>query len=130
MRNLKIKSSQKQTQLIRQNHTMCREDTTLTQAMHKRRESGDIKLVLCIPLMLCESETQQEIMHRWKLSLEGCKSSGLLMIPRSELAEIPYLNALTSSRWLPSPVSQKSYKLSLVRSGTTIDVIDGITVLP
>ena len=28
---------------------------------HKRTGSGNIQLVLCIPLMLCESETQQEI---------------------------------------------------------------------
>ena len=67
-----------------QNYTMCREDTTLTQAMHEMRGYGDIKLVLCIPLMLSESVSQQE-----KLSLEGCNSSGLLMIPRNKLAEIP-----------------------------------------
>ena len=69
-----------------QNYAMCREDTTLTQAMHEMRGSGDIKLVLCIPLMLSESVSQQE-----KLSLEGCNSSGLLMIPRNKLAEIPTL---------------------------------------
>ena len=74
------------TQLICQNYTMCREDTTLTQAMHEMRGSGDIKLVLCIPLMLSESVSQQE-----KLSLERCKSSGLLMISRNKLAKIPTL---------------------------------------
>ena len=73
------------TQLICQNYTMCREDTTLTQAMHEMRGSGDIKLVLCISLMLSKSVSQQE-----KLSLEGCNSSGLL-ISRNKLAEIPTL---------------------------------------
>lgn len=57
-----------------------------TQAMHEMRGSGDIKLVLCIPLMLSESVSQKE-----KLSLEGCNSSGLLIISRNKLAEIPTL---------------------------------------
>ena len=46
-----------------------------------------------------------------ELRLEGCNEAGFLMIPRSKLDEIPYLKALTSSRWQPSPVFQRHYTL-------------------